>query len=53
LWQDGKDDIIGKKDDGGNVPVRQIHTAIPTEKDVTILIFWVHELGTPGRTIDK
>ncbi len=53
LWQDGKDDIIGKKGDGVNGLWKQIHKAIPTEKEVTVLVFCVHELGTPGRTIVK
>ncbi|NIR48390.1 cupin domain-containing protein [candidate division KSB1 bacterium] len=51
LWQEGKADVIGKKGDVVKVPLKQIHTAITTEEGATILVFRVHELGKPQRTI--
>lgn len=51
LWQEGKADVIGKKGDVLKVPLKQIHTAMTTEEGATILVFRVHELGKPGRTI--
>ena len=51
LWQEGKDDLIGKKGDVLKVPLNQIHTAVTTDEGATILVFRVHELGKPERTI--
>jgi quercetin dioxygenase-like cupin family protein len=49
LWQEGKDDIVGKAGDVLKVPLKQVHTAITTEEGATILVFRVHELGKPER----
>lgn len=51
LWQKGKPDVIGKKGDVLKVPLNQIHTAMTKEESTTILVFRVHELGKPGRTL--
>jgi quercetin dioxygenase-like cupin family protein len=49
LWQDGKDDIVGKAGDVLKVPLKQVHTAMTTDEGATILVFRVHELGKPER----
>lgn len=49
LWQDGKDDIVGKKGDVVKVPLKQVHTAITRDEGATILVFRVHEEGEPER----
>jgi quercetin dioxygenase-like cupin family protein len=49
LWQDGKDDIVGKKGDVVKVPLQQVHTAITKDEGATILVFRVHEQGKPER----
>jgi quercetin dioxygenase-like cupin family protein len=49
LWQDGKDDIVGKKGDVVKVPLKQVHTAITKDEGATILVFRVHEQGKPER----
>jgi quercetin dioxygenase-like cupin family protein len=51
LWQEGKTDVIGKKGDVVKVPLKQIHTAMTTDEGAMILVFRVHELGQPGRTL--
>jgi len=51
LWQEGKADVIGKKGDVLKVPLKQVHTARTTEEGATILVFRVHELGKPARTL--
>jgi quercetin dioxygenase-like cupin family protein len=49
LWQDGKDDIVGKKGDVVKVPLKQVHTAMTKDEGATILVFRVHEQGKPER----
>ena len=49
LWQEGKEEIIGKKGDVLKVPIKQIHTAITKDEGATILVFRVHEQGKPER----
>ena len=49
LWQDGKDDIVGKKGDVVTVPLKQVHTAMTEDEGATILVFRVHEQGKPER----
>ena len=49
LWQEGKDDIVGKKGDVVKVPLKQVHTAITRDEGATILVFRVHEKGKPER----
>jgi quercetin dioxygenase-like cupin family protein len=49
LWQDGKDDLVGKKGDVMKVPLKQVHTAITRDEGATILVFRVHEQGKPER----
>lgn len=49
LWQDGKEDIVGKAGDVMKVPLKQVHTAITKDEGTTILVFRVHEQGKPER----
>ena len=49
LWQDGKDDIVGKAGDVLKVPLKQVHTAITKDEGATILVFRIHEQGQPER----
>ena len=49
LWQDGKENIIGKAGDVVKVPLKQVHTAITKDEGATILVFRVHEQGKPER----
>lgn len=51
LHQKGKADEAYKKGDVGMVPLKQVHTVSTQEEGATILIFRVHELGEPGRTL--
>jgi quercetin dioxygenase-like cupin family protein len=51
LWQEGKADEIYRKGDVGKVPLRQVHTISTKEEGATVLVFRVHELGQPGRTL--
>lgn len=49
LWQDGKDEIVGKAGDVLKVPLKQVHTAITRDEGAVILVFRVHEQGQPER----
>lgn len=49
LWQKGKEDILGKEGDVMKVPLKQVHTAITSDRGATILVFRVHEQGKPER----
>lgn len=49
LWQEGKDDIVGKKGDVVQVPLKQIHTAMTKDEGAIVLVFRVHEQGKPER----
>ena len=49
LWQEGKDELVGKKGDAMKVPLKQVHTAITREEGATVLVFRVHEQGEPER----
>ena len=49
LWQEGKDDNVGKAGDVVKIPLKQVHTAITTEEGATLLVFRVHEQGQPER----
>lgn len=49
LWQEGKDDIVGKPGDAVKVAWKQVHTAITNDEGATILVFRVHEQGKPER----
>jgi quercetin dioxygenase-like cupin family protein len=51
LWQDGKDDIVGRTGDVLKVPLHQVHTAVTGDEATTILVFRVHEMGQPERTL--
>ena len=51
LWQEGKEDVIGQEGDVLTVPLKQVHTAMTRDEGATILVFRVHELGQPGRTL--
>ena len=51
LHQEGKADEFYRKGDVGIVPLKQVHTVSTQEEGATILIFRVHELGQPGRTL--
>ncbi len=51
LWQEGKEDIVGKQGDVMKVPLKQVHTAITTDEGATILVFRVHEQGQPERVL--
>lgn len=51
LWQEGKDDIVGKKGDVVKVPLKQVHTAITRDEGATLLVFRVHEQGKPERVL--
>lgn len=51
LHQDGKPDEHYSKGDVGKVPLKQVHTVSTQEEAAKILIFRVHELGQPGRTL--
>lgn len=49
LWQDGKDEIVGKAGDVLKVPLKQVHTAITRDEGAVFLVFRVHEKGKPER----
>lgn len=49
LWQQGKEEILGKKGDVMKVPLKQVHTAITRDEGAVILVFRVHEQGQPER----
>lgn len=49
LWQEGEDEIVGKKGDVVQVPLKQVHTAITRDEGAAILVFRVHEQGKPER----
>lgn len=51
LWQEGQADIIGNEGEVVKVPLKHVHTAMTTEEGATVLVFRVHELGQPGRTL--
>ena len=51
LHQEGKADETFKQGDVGKVPLKQIHTVSTQEEGAKIIIFRVHELGEPGRTL--
>ena len=51
LWQEGKDDIVGKQGDVVKVPLKQVHTAITNDEGTKILVFRVHEQGRPERVL--
>jgi quercetin dioxygenase-like cupin family protein len=51
LWQDGKDDIIGKAGDAVKVPLKQVHTAITGDEGATVLVFRVHQEGKAERVL--
>ena len=48
LWQDGKDDMVGRPGDVLMVPLRQVHTAMTTDEGTTLLVFRVHEDWAAG-----
>lgn len=49
LWQENKDDIVGKAGDVVMIPLKQIHTAMTGDEGATVLVFRVHEQGEPER----
>ena len=49
LWQEGKDDLVGKQGDVVKIPLKQVHTAVTKDEGATILVFRVHEQGQPER----
>jgi quercetin dioxygenase-like cupin family protein len=49
LWQEGKDDIVGRAGDVMAIPLKVVHTAITAEEGATVLVFRVHEQGQPER----
>ena len=49
LWQQGKQDILGKAGEAMKVPLKQIHTAKTTSEGAVILVFRVHQSGQPER----
>ena len=51
LWQEGKEDIVGKAGDAMKVPLRQVHTAFTSEEGAQLLVFRVHEQGQPERIL--
>jgi len=51
LWQEGKDDVVGKAGDVLKVPLKQVHTAIASDEGVTALVFRVHAQGKPERVL--
>lgn len=51
LWQEGKPDEHYKKGNVGLVPLKQVHTISTQTEGATVLVFRVHELGQPGRTL--
>jgi quercetin dioxygenase-like cupin family protein len=51
LWQDGKENIVGKAGDVVKVPLKQVHTAITQNEGATLLVFRVHEQGMPERVL--
>lgn len=51
LWQEGKDDIVGKTGDVVSIPLKQVHTAITKDEAATVLVFRVHEKGQPERIL--
>ena len=53
LWQDGKEEIIGKTGDAMQIPLKQIHTAMTRDSGAVILVFRVHESGQPERVLVK
>lgn len=51
LWQEGKDNITGKKGEVIKIPLKQIHTGITGDEGADVLVFRVHEKGKPERVI--
>jgi quercetin dioxygenase-like cupin family protein len=51
LWQEGKEDIVGRAGDVLRVPLEQVHTAVTEDEGATILVFRVHEAGKPERVM--
>lgn len=51
LWQDGKEEIVGKAGDVVTVPLKQVHTAITRDEGVVFLVFRVHVQGKPERIL--
>lgn len=51
LWQDGKEEIVGRAGDVLKVPLKQVHTAITRDEGVVFLVFRVHEQGKPERVL--
>ena len=51
LVQEGMEDIAAGTGEVLGVPLKQVHTARTEEEGATILVFRVHEMGEPGRTI--
>jgi quercetin dioxygenase-like cupin family protein len=49
LWQENKDDIVGKAGDVVMIPLKQVHTAMTGDEGATVLVFRVHEQGEPER----
>lgn len=51
LWQEGKDDQVGRAGDTVMVPLKQVHTAITGDEAATLIVFRVHEEGQPERVL--
>ncbi|MDH5446996.1 MAG: cupin domain-containing protein [Gammaproteobacteria bacterium] len=51
LWQEGKEEEVYRQGEVGVVPYKQNHTISTQEEGVTVLVFRVHELGQPERTL--
>ncbi len=51
LWQEGKEDIVGRPGDVLLVPLKQVHTALTSDEGAVILVFRVHEQGQPERIL--
>jgi quercetin dioxygenase-like cupin family protein len=49
LWQEGKEEIVGRAGDVLKVPLEQVHTALTRDEGAVILVFRVHEQGKPER----
>lgn len=51
LRRDGQDDVLIRAGEVSKIPLKQVHTAVTTDKGATILVFRVHEHGQPERTL--
>ena len=51
LWQKGKDEMVFTAGDAGQVPIKQVHTAITGDEGVDLVVFRVHEKGRPERVL--